>query len=164
MADGICDGNISSNGTYAWLDTGEECGGENIEITGKFVGGCLASMVGTVCLNLGINLQKYGLTYEGKRPAHLRRPMVKNPRWIFGFVVFLVSNLGDFVGLSMAPQTVIMAVGTVSIVSNMIFGRCAWPSPSAPPSSGAKQAPATCASRRPQQRASRSDDGRRLRR
>ena len=131
--DGDCDGNFSAS-NYSFLDTDPdgECGGESFTVDAKFVAGCACSLVGTVCLNLGINVQKWGLTHEGRRPAHLRRPMVKNPRWILGFLIFCVSNAGDFLGLSLAPQTVIMAVGTASIVSNMIFGRCALPASPAP--------------------------------
>ena len=132
--DGDCDGNFSAS-NYSFLDTDPdagECGGESFTVDAKFVAGCACSLVGTVCLNLGINVQKWGLTYEGRRPAHLRRPMVKNPRWMCGFMIFCVSNVGDFLGLSLAPQTVIMAVGTASIVSNMIFGRCALPAAPAP--------------------------------
>ena len=132
--DGNCDGNITAS-NFSWLASDRadgECGGGSFEVDAKFILGCAFSLVGTVCLNLGINVQKWGLTYEGRRPAHLRRPMVKNPRWVCGFMIFLISNVGDFLGLSLAPQTVIMAVGTVSIVSNMIFGRCALPAVSVP--------------------------------
>ena len=76
--DGDCDGNFSAS-NYSFLDTEPdgECGGESFTVNAKFVAGCACSLVGTVCLNLGINVQKWGLTHEGRRPAHLRRPMVK---------------------------------------------------------------------------------------
>jgi drug/metabolite transporter (DMT)-like permease len=41
----------------------------------------------------------------------------------FGFLIFAIGNGGDAVGLTFTPQSVITPIGSVSLVSNLVFAR-----------------------------------------
>jgi uncharacterized membrane protein len=80
--------------------------------------GVVAALVGSTLLSLGM---------VGMRFAHLRmRPGVSfltSPRWWLFFALFLLSNGGDLVALSFAPQSVVTPLGSVSLLSNALAAR-----------------------------------------
>ncbi|KAJ1620157.1 magnesium transporter, partial [Pavlovales sp. CCMP2436] len=85
--------------------------------------GVAASLIGDVVLNFGINLQRFAHIKLEKLPIGERVHYTRHPIWIGGFIIFLVGNLGDAVGLSFTPQSVITPIGSVSLVSNLLFAR-----------------------------------------
>lgn len=86
--------------------------------------GVMASTVGSIVLNLGINLQRLAHTKMAALPVEERRPYVRDPLWLFGFAIFILGNAGDAIGLTFTPQSVITPIGSVSLVSNLFFARC----------------------------------------
>jgi hypothetical protein len=89
--------------------------------------GVFASLVGSVILNLGLNLQKYAFNHRGeksRRTGMAASPLYKNKIWVLGFAVFVAGNFGDFVGLTFTPQSVITPIGSISLVSNLFFAKC----------------------------------------
>ncbi|KAJ1627325.1 hypothetical protein T492DRAFT_1146332 [Pavlovales sp. CCMP2436] len=85
--------------------------------------GVASSLIGSVVLNFGINLQRFAHLKLEKLPFERRVHYTQHPIWIGGFIIFLVGNLGDAVGLSFTPQSVITPIGSVSLVSNLLFAR-----------------------------------------
>ena len=91
--------------------------------------GVFASLTGSVILNLGLNIQKYAYMRRAKLEMISRGlaknlpPLYKDPVWILGFFVFAIGNFGDFIGLTFAPQSVITPIGSISLVSNLVFAR-----------------------------------------
>mmetsp|Transcript_23088 Transcript_23088/g.77485 ORF Transcript_23088/g.77485 Transcript_23088/m.77485 type:complete len:382 (-) Transcript_23088:665-1810(-) len=85
--------------------------------------GVFASLVGSVVLNFGINVQRLAHVRMAARPPDARRPYVKDPLWLAGFLVFAVGNSGDAIGLTFTPQSVITPIGSISLVSNLAFAR-----------------------------------------
>ncbi|KAJ3141439.1 NIPA-like protein 3, partial [Irineochytrium annulatum] len=47
--------------------------------------------------------------------------LVKNPIWILGFLIFVFSNLMNFVALAFAPQSLVAPLGSISLVVNVIL-------------------------------------------
>lgn len=99
------------------------CDTQNSAAVGDFWVGVVASTVGSIILNLGINLQRYAhlkleMTAVAQRTHYTRHPM-----WLLGFLIFALGNGGDAVGLTFAPQSVITPIGSVSLVSNLLFAR-----------------------------------------
>jgi hypothetical protein len=89
--------------------------------------GVFASLVGSVILNLGLNLQKYAFNSRGdatRKTGLVAPPIYKNKFWVLGFAVFVCGNFGDFVGLTFTPQSVITPIGSISLVSNLFFAKC----------------------------------------
>lgn len=85
--------------------------------------GVVASTLGSIILNLGLNLQRYAHIKLEERSQENRAHYTRNPIWLFGFAIFIIGNLGDAVGLSFTPQSVITPIGSVSLVSNLLFAR-----------------------------------------
>lgn len=85
--------------------------------------GVAASALGSIILNLGLNLQRLAQMRLLERPPDERRPYVLDPLWLLGFLVFAVGNAGDAVGLAFTPQSVITPLGSFSVISNLFFAR-----------------------------------------
>jgi hypothetical protein len=47
--------------------------------------------------------------------------LIKTPMWLFGFLLFVGANLGNFVSLRFAPQSIIAPLGAVALVANVII-------------------------------------------
>jgi hypothetical protein len=99
------------------------CDSSNGAAVPDFWLGVCASLIGSVVLNLGINLQRFAHLKLEKLPVAERVHYTRDPIWIGGFIIFIVGNLGDAVGLSFTPQSVITPIGSVSLVSNLLFAR-----------------------------------------
>eukprot|EP00302_Diacronema_sp_CCMP2436_P024333 CAMPEP_0179922014 /NCGR_PEP_ID=MMETSP0983-20121128/5378_1 /TAXON_ID=483367 /ORGANISM="non described non described, Strain CCMP 2436" /LENGTH=423 /DNA_ID=CAMNT_0021825263 /DNA_START=201 /DNA_END=1472 /DNA_ORIENTATION=- len=102
---------------------GAMCDSQNGAGVPDFWLGVASSLIGSVVLNFGINLQRFAHLKLEKLPFERRVHYTQHPIWIGGFIIFLVGNLGDAVGLSFTPQSVITPIGSVSLVSNLLFAR-----------------------------------------
>ncbi len=83
--------------------------------------GVIAAVGGSILLAIGM---------AGQRFAHLRiertnpgAPYLCNPLWLFFFGLFVMSNGGDAIALSFAPQSVVTPLGSMSLVSNALVAR-----------------------------------------
>eukprot|EP00455_Lapot_gusevi_P016356 TRINITY_DN1841_c0_g3_i1.p1 TRINITY_DN1841_c0_g3~~TRINITY_DN1841_c0_g3_i1.p1 ORF type:complete len:455 (+),score=74.59 TRINITY_DN1841_c0_g3_i1:121-1485(+) len=77
--------------------------------------GAIFCLFGSVVDNLGITIQKW---------THLKYPQAKQywhvRWWWFGLFLFLFGNIWNGVGLSFAPESVFAALGSISVVANII--------------------------------------------
>mmetsp|Transcript_27271 Transcript_27271/g.73451 ORF Transcript_27271/g.73451 Transcript_27271/m.73451 type:complete len:436 (+) Transcript_27271:86-1393(+) len=86
--------------------------------------GVTASLIGSVVLNGGLNLQRLAhMRIAARKQPERREAYCTDPLWMAGFAVFLVGNLGDAIGLTFTPQSVITPIGSISLVSNLFFAR-----------------------------------------
>ena len=111
-----------TNGTASGNATVCEEGSGNAS-RGDFWLGIVASIIGSIMLNLGINIQKLAFVQLAKIPTAKRVKIYCYPLWIIGFTVYLVGNAGDAIGLTFTAQSIITPLGSVSLVSNLFF---AW--------------------------------------
>ncbi|KNE61052.1 hypothetical protein AMAG_06807 [Allomyces macrogynus ATCC 38327] len=86
----------------------------------RWVIGVVISVIGGVVLNLGLNLQKLSFRRAAAIPEPARPPPYRQPIWVFGFTVWILANLASFVALSFAAQSLIAALGAVSLVANAV--------------------------------------------
>ena len=106
--------------------------------------GVFAALIGSIILNLGLNVQKYAYNTRGLHHQKSNQenntftvhtvahappsppsptPLYKNKIWVLGFAVFLLGNTGDAIGLTFTPQSVITPIGSISLVSNLFFAK-----------------------------------------
>eukprot|EP00946_MAST-07B_sp_MAST-7B-sp1_P004946 g4946.t1 len=115
----------ATNGT-SWLSPApvDECNTDHgNRPAGDFWIGVVSSIFGSITLNLGLNIQKLAFVRLARLPAEMRVKIYCYPLWVFGFAIFVLGNVGDAVGLTFTPQSVITPLGSISLVSNLIF---AW--------------------------------------
>ncbi|KNE72038.1 hypothetical protein AMAG_15981 [Allomyces macrogynus ATCC 38327] len=86
----------------------------------RWVIGVVISVIGGVVLNLGLNLQKLSFRRAAAIPEPVRPPPYRQPIWVVGFTVWILANLASFVALSFAAQSLIAALGAVSLVANAV--------------------------------------------
>ncbi|KAJ3362786.1 hypothetical protein GGF32_005589 [Allomyces javanicus] len=86
----------------------------------RWVIGVVISVIGGVVLNLGLNLQKLSFRRAAVIPEPARPPPYRQPIWVAGFTVWILANLASFVALSFAAQSLIAALGAVSLVANAV--------------------------------------------
>jgi drug/metabolite transporter (DMT)-like permease len=99
------------------------CDHQNSAAVGDFWVGVVASTIGSIILNLGINLQRYAHLKLEATAAAARTHYTRHPIWLIGFLIFAIGKGGDAVGLTFTPQSVITPIGSVSLVSNLLFAR-----------------------------------------
>ncbi|GIQ81039.1 magnesium transporter NIPA [Kipferlia bialata] len=87
----------------------------------SWVVGVGISCFSSVTLNLGINVQKLALNKNSALPKEKQKAVIRQPTWLFGLGIFILGNIGDFVALSFASPTVLAPLGSISLVSNVIF-------------------------------------------
>ncbi|KAL7750401.1 hypothetical protein RI367_004174 [Sorochytrium milnesiophthora] len=87
----------------------------------RWVIGVLISIVSNIVLNLGLNVQKYAFNKNQALPEELHKPEYKLPIWLLGFGVWLLGNIGNFVALPFAAQSLLAPLGAISLISNAIF-------------------------------------------
>ena len=83
--------------------------------------GVIISIIGSVFSNLGQNVQKYAMMKNDEVPESDRLPYTKMWRWWVGLALVIFGSLGDFTSLSFAPQSVVMPVGSMTLVANLFF-------------------------------------------
>ena len=81
--------------------------------------GVMFSLIGSTTLNVGLNTQKAGHRWATRRLPP--RSPLREPLWWLGMAVFVVGNLGDFVALGFAPQSIIAPLGSVSLLANALI-------------------------------------------
>lgn len=69
----------------------------------------------------GVNVQKYSQVRNNRKPLRLRKDYLRQPLWWGGLSLVVVGALCDFGALSFAPQSVIMPVGSFTLVANVMF-------------------------------------------
>eukprot|EP00937_MAST-01D_sp_MAST-1D-sp2_P000755 g755.t1 len=75
-----------------------------------------------VPLNFGQNVQKYAMLKNEEKPESERASSyTQQPLWWCGLLLVILGSLGDFTSLSFAPQSVVMPVGSVTLVANLFF-------------------------------------------
>lgn len=89
--------------------------------TTGFILGIAISLFGSTASNLGVNVQKYSQVRNNRKPSNERRGYLHQPLWWVGLTMVIVGALCDFGALSFAPQSVIMPVGSFTLVANVLF-------------------------------------------
>jgi hypothetical protein len=84
--------------------------------------GVAAAVVGSVVLNLGVNMQKLSLRRNLELPLAQQRPYFRQRLWLLGMAVFLGGNLSDLVAFNFVSPAVTTPLGSVSLISNVFFG------------------------------------------
>jgi len=84
-----------------------------------WVAGAFTSIVGSVCSNLGVNVQKYSFNKEEKKPLNKRRKYIKMPGYWIGIALVIIGALGDFVALGMAAQSIVAPIGAITLVRHL---------------------------------------------
>lgn len=68
--------------------------------------GVIVSVVGSICTNMGVNLQKYSFMNEAKRAIKLKRGYLRQPFWVIGTSLFSAREIAAwscwFCGVSQA--------------------------------------------------------------
>ncbi len=90
-------------------------------VSTSYVLGILICLIGDVILNLGVNIQKYSHAQNQRLPLEERHHYLTQWRWWLGMIVFLLGNLGELLALSLISPTLTTPLGSVSLVSNVIF-------------------------------------------
>ncbi|TMW69437.1 hypothetical protein Poli38472_001593 [Pythium oligandrum] len=83
--------------------------------------GVILSIVGSVCTNVGVNLQKYSFMCEAKRCVKSKRSYARQPLWVIGLLLVIGGSGLDFVALGFLPQSLATPVGGSTMVANAIF-------------------------------------------
>ncbi|KAI9164513.1 hypothetical protein H9P43_008372 [Blastocladiella emersonii ATCC 22665] len=103
--------------TAAAADPAAVCGKQS---SNRWLIGVFISVGGSIVLNLGLNIQKFGFRKNAILPEEEQLPAYKLPLWVFGFCIWIIGNLANFVALSFAAQSLIASLGAVSLVSNAV--------------------------------------------
>merc|ERR1712137_617999 len=83
--------------------------------------GAIVYVIGSIFINLGSNLIRY--SHERIKHFDVPPPIYKRYWWIFGFAIFGLGNVFNFVGFMFAAQSLLVALGSIQFVSNLIFAR-----------------------------------------
>lgn len=78
--------------------------------------GILLSICGSVAANVGLLLQKLSLMQHP-----VGRGVWRQPKWVCGFILFMLAQAVGAVALSFAPLSILGALSGLSLVSNSIF-------------------------------------------
>ncbi|KAJ0408458.1 hypothetical protein ATCC90586_008396 [Pythium insidiosum] len=97
----------------------QEPNGERKETAKLWYLGVILSILGSVCTNLGVNLQKYSFMREAKRSVGLKRAYARQPFWVFGLLLVIGGSGLDFVALGFLPQSLATPVGGSTMVANV---------------------------------------------
>lgn len=71
--------------------------------------------------NLGNILQKRSHNDEERRPKAQQRPYAQRAVWWVGMSMILFGSFADFVALTLAPQSVVAALGCLTLVATVIW-------------------------------------------
>lgn len=92
--------------------------GDNLWLVGAGL-----SIIGSIFSNLGVNVQKYSQNKEAERPKDQQRVYYKQGFWVMGIILVVLGSLGDFWALSMAAQSIVAPIGSITLVTNVLFAR-----------------------------------------
>ncbi|KAF4667334.1 COP9 signalosome complex subunit 2 [Perkinsus chesapeaki] len=82
----------------------------------RWIFGALLCLASCVIINLGMVIQKRSVKFSA-----VSRPVYLQPQWLSGFTIFLLGQIVSLWSLSMAPQSMLSSLGSVSLVSNSIL-------------------------------------------
>ena len=83
--------------------------------------GCAFAFLGSICSNFGVNIQKYSFMLNEAKVKDEQKAYYKQIEWIFGLLLVIIGSLGDFVGLALAPESIISPISSVTLVTNIFF-------------------------------------------
>ncbi|KAG6599736.1 Magnesium transporter NIPA2 [Phytophthora cinnamomi] len=84
--------------------------------------GVILSIVGSICTNMGVNLQKFSFMREAKgRSVVDKRGYFRQPLWVIGLLLVVGGSILDFVALGFLPQSLATPVGGSTMVANVVF-------------------------------------------
>lgn len=79
----------------------------------------LLSLLFSFLAAVGVNLQKLSMAKE--ESAGRSRPPYFQPLWLFGLSVIALDALGDFIFIGLAPQSLLVPLGALSLGFNFIL-------------------------------------------
>mmetsp|Transcript_35589 Transcript_35589/g.63589 ORF Transcript_35589/g.63589 Transcript_35589/m.63589 type:complete len:404 (-) Transcript_35589:237-1448(-) len=82
--------------------------------------GCTVCIISNFAMAWGLNIQKLSMMQNELRPIEDRRSPALQQLWIFGFLVYIIGNLGNFASLGLAPISVLAPLAVSSIVGNVM--------------------------------------------
>ncbi|KAG1698893.1 hypothetical protein DVH05_014277 [Phytophthora capsici] len=84
--------------------------------------GVILTIVGSICTNMGVNLQKFSFMRESKgRSVVDKRGYFRQPLWVIGLLLVVGGSILDFVALGFLPQSLATPVGGSTMVANVVF-------------------------------------------
>ncbi|GMF15975.1 unnamed protein product [Phytophthora fragariaefolia] len=84
--------------------------------------GVILSIVGSICTNMGVNLQKFSFMREAKgRSVVDKRGYFRQPLWVIGLLLVVGGSILDFVALGFLPQSLATPVGGSTMIANVVF-------------------------------------------
>ncbi|DAZ96002.1 TPA: hypothetical protein N0F65_009303 [Lagenidium giganteum] len=83
--------------------------------------GVIVGILGSVCTNMGVNLQKFSFMREAKKSIKAKRPYVRQPLWVIGLLLVISGSGLDFLALGFLPQSLAIPVGGSTMVANVVF-------------------------------------------
>ncbi|OWZ08750.1 hypothetical protein PHMEG_00018654 [Phytophthora megakarya] len=84
--------------------------------------GVILAIVGSICTNMGVNLQKFSFMREAKgRSVGDKRGYFRQPLWVIGLLLVVGGSVLDFVALGFLPQSLATPVGGSTMVANVVF-------------------------------------------
>ncbi|KAH7471057.1 hypothetical protein PRIC1_003133 [Phytophthora ramorum] len=98
------------------------CGKHENKASNLWYVGVILSIVGSVCTNMGVNLQKFSFMREAKaRTVSSKRGYFRQPLWVIGLLLVVGGSALDFVALGFLPQSLATPVGGSTMVANVVF-------------------------------------------
>jgi len=82
--------------------------------------GVLISTLGCTSLSVGLNVEKLSLVKNEALPPEKHRVCYHQPLWLFGFALFILGNVLNFIALSYASSTLLAPISSVSICVNAV--------------------------------------------
>lgn len=106
--------------------------------------GCIISLCGSLCANVGVNIQKYSFNNELTNNNNIiynnnnnnnagnnhhisnsdnqqRRAYYLQPYWLIGLFLVISGGISDFIALAITAQTIIAAISSINLVINLLF-------------------------------------------
>ncbi|KAL0255413.1 hypothetical protein I308_100217 [Cryptococcus tetragattii IND107] len=85
----------------------------------------VAILIGLACSfvqSLGLTIQRKSHIQEDLLPLSARRPAIRRPLWLIGFIIYMTSNVfATFFQLDALPIVILAPLGAVSLVFNALF-------------------------------------------
>ena len=83
--------------------------------------GAVVAAIGSIASNLGVNCQKYSFMQNAKLPKLQQKKHIRQKGWLFGMLLVVLGSVGDFAALSLAAQSIVAPIGSVTLVANVFF-------------------------------------------
>jgi hypothetical protein len=81
----------------------------------------LLSLLFSFLAAVGVNLQKLSMSREELSNASRQRPPYFQPLWLLGLSVIVFDGIGDFIFIGMAPQSLLVPLGALSLGFNCVL-------------------------------------------